>query len=219
MKTYRSKRGPLAERPYYTSQEIEDICASELRGVGLYPQSAEAIRIDRFIEKRFSVVHAYEDLGEGILGQTRFGPKGVSEVIVARVLDQDTSRAADRRVRSTLAHEAGHGLLHSHLFAISRENFLFGEVGANLPTVLCREEGKSNASTYKGEWWEFQANQAMSALLLPRGLVESALGKFMKSNGKLGFSTLDQARKDDAARERLVKNIWRSSKSYATERQ
>ena len=33
--------------------------------------------------------------------------------------------------------------------------------------ILCRGDGIDGA-TYRGEWWEYQANQCMASLLLPR---------------------------------------------------
>jgi hypothetical protein len=53
----------------------------------------------------------YEDLGAGILGLTKFGKKGVKEVIIAQYLDEQNSQSGERLIRSTIAHEAGHGLL------------------------------------------------------------------------------------------------------------
>lgn len=58
-----------------------------------FPSTPGPIRIDRFIEKRFNVVHSYEDLGEGILGLTKFGPSGVKAIMVARSLEEDGSLA------------------------------------------------------------------------------------------------------------------------------
>ena len=128
MKHLRSNAGPFAERPYYKDQEIEHICGDALRKVALFPSSPQAIRIDRFIEKYFSVVPAYEDLPEGVLGLTRFGQSGVQEVVVAKSLDEDTGTVAERRVRTTLAHEGGHGLLHTHLFVLATPSRnLFGD--------------------------------------------------------------------------------------------
>ena len=49
MKTYRPKSGPFSERPHFEPSEIDRICADELRKQGLYPNSPEAIRIDRFV--------------------------------------------------------------------------------------------------------------------------------------------------------------------------
>src|SRR5437660_1022719 len=141
MKTFRSKKGPFAKQPYYTDAEIETTCLDELRKVGLLPAQPEPTRIDRFIEKRFGVTPSYEDLGEGILGFTKFGPKGVQEVIVARALEDEGTKPAERRIRSTLAHEAGHGLLHAHLFVLERQTEpLFGDFSdPSAPTVLCRD--------------------------------------------------------------------------------
>jgi hypothetical protein len=50
----RSTAGPFFQRPYFKPGEIEQICTKELRAAGLYPSRPEAIRIDRFIEKRLN---------------------------------------------------------------------------------------------------------------------------------------------------------------------
>ncbi len=127
MKTFRSKTGPFKERPYYTNEDIENICHDELRAVDLYPLSPSPIRIDRFVEKRFVVTVVYEELADGVLGFTKFGPKGVQGIVVARSLD-DGGIPSERRIRTTLAHEAGHGLLHAHLFlSVREEDSLFGD--------------------------------------------------------------------------------------------
>jgi hypothetical protein len=70
MKTFRSKSGPFAQRPHFEPSEIDRICDDELRKEGLFPNSPEAIRIDRFIEKRFGISPQYQDLPEGVLGFT-----------------------------------------------------------------------------------------------------------------------------------------------------
>src|SRR5260221_12434173 len=119
MKTVRSKAGPFISRPHFKLTEIEEICATELKAVDLYPSIPEPVRIDRFIEKRFKISHEYEDLPNGVLGFTKFGRRGVEAIVVARALDGDNSgKPAERRLRTTLAHEAGHGLLHTYLFAL-----------------------------------------------------------------------------------------------------
>src|SRR5260370_37965068 len=171
MKTFRSSKGPFSEIPFYTPEEIERICLDELEKLGLCPGEPSPIRIDRFIEKRFHIGPTYEDLPKGVLGFTRFGPKGVEEIVVARQLDEEGTVAADRRVRSTLAHESGHGLLQAHLFALgAHPKSLFGNgLDPNVSKILCRDEapaGRSPGATrrYDGRWWEFQANQAMGAL-------------------------------------------------------
>ena len=111
MKPFRS--GPSSKQPYFTHSQIDQICCDELRNEGLLPNSPEPIRIDRFIEKRFKVSPTYEDLPDGVLGFTRFGKNRVKAVVISAALDAEGGKVAERRVRTTMAHEGGHGLLHA----------------------------------------------------------------------------------------------------------
>jgi len=212
MKTFRAKDGPFIEQPFYEAAEIESICTDELRKVNLYPADASPIRIDRFIEKRFDLQPTYEDLPHGLLGFTRFSTKGVAEIVIAKALDDENTSPAERRVRSTLAHEGGHGLLHAHLFVFSTPPVsLFGDgIAPDAPKILCRYGGVSGVNPTKKKppyrWWEFQANQAMGALLLPKGLVEKALEHLLVSSGFLGAPTLVNDRRENAVR--LVAEIF-----------
>lgn len=203
MKTIRTTTGPFAERPYFEPAEIDQVCADELRKSGLYPSTPEAVRIDRFIEKRFSVVPEYEDLPPGVLGYTKFGGNGVERIVVSRELAEDESDAARRRVRATLAHEAGHGLLHAYLFALATPAApLFGHENCSGNQVLCREVllDKPSANGVKPLWSEFQANRAIGGILLPTTLVRAALKPFMVAVGELGGSVLDPSRISEAER-------------------
>jgi len=204
MKNLRARTGPFKERPYYSAQEVERICEDALRGTDLYPQTPQPIRIDRFIEKHFKVTPTYEDLGSGVLGLTQFGPKGVQAVIIAKTLDVEETAAAERRIRSTLAHEAGHGLLHSHLFALGMHTKpLFGDLSdPDAPKVLCREESVPSGGgpgAYRN-WWEYQANLAIGALLLPRQLMEAAIEPLLGQSGMLQTRTLAPNSRESAAR-------------------
>ncbi len=208
MKTYPTSSGPFPERPVYKIEEVELICEDELRKVGLFPSEPGPIRIERFIEKRLKIVPKYEDLPEGILGCTKFGPKGVQEIIISRRLTEENSRVAERRVNTTLAHEAGHGLLHAHLFVLGQppKSLFGGCVDPNEPKILCRQdtiEGVQDRKkiSYGGQWWEFQANLAIGGLLLPRRLVEIALEPFLVEKGQLGNKLLEPVRKEKALRE------------------
>jgi hypothetical protein len=202
MKSYRTSHGPFAEGVFYTDSDIETICLDELSKVGLLPIAPQRVRIDRFIEKRFNVVPSYEDLPEGVLGLTRFGSAGVEEVVIARSLDRDSSTSAERRIRSTLAHEGGHGLLHSHLFALSADRQIFADYTEPLkPRVLCRDGSDGTmAGSYKGQWWEFQANRTIGGLLLPKSLVAIALEEFMVEAGNLGLRCFDFSQRQEASR-------------------
>lgn len=202
MKTYRAKNGPFTERPYYSDSDVEEICSTELRTVGLYPDTPSPIRIDRFIEKRFKVVPAYDDLGTKILGMTMFGASGVTAIIISRALEEEGTAVAERRIRTTLAHEAGHGLLHTHLFTIAMQNKpLFGDfTDPAKPKVLCRDEGEASPK-YQGQWWEYQANQAIGSLLMPKLLVEKAVENFSIPTGLFGFRSFDRVKLEEAVKE------------------
>lgn len=205
MRSRRSTNRIFPERPFYKDDEIEKICEDALCSVSLMPDSPSPVRIDRFIEKRFGVSPSYDALPDGVLGFTIFGPKGVQAVCVSRSLDEDGGKVADRRVRSTLAHESGHGLLHAHLFALQDAEPLFGDFSDRArPKVLCRDDSvgvQTGGKGYDGRWWEFQANSAMSCLLLPRPLVAKALEPYLLTRGLLGVQSLDPARRAEAARE------------------
>lgn len=196
MKIYRANTGPFNERPYYELAEIESICLEELNAIDLYPKKPEPIRIERFIEKRFNITPRYDDLPDGVLGFTLFGPKGAQDIVVARSLSEEGSKTAERRINTTLAHEAGHALLHGHLFACNEhiDTLFEGFVDPKAPKILCREilDTQSNTQRYDGRWWEYQANRIMGALLLPRHLVEMALDSFLIPSGSLGNKTLSE---------------------------
>ena len=201
--------GPFVERPYYEDSDIESIVVDELRKVGLLPTTPQPIRVDRFIERRYGIVPQYEDVPDGILGFTRFGAKGPEEVVVSRALSEEGTKAAERRMNSTLAHEAGHIMLHGHLFALERRGgtrSLFGDdLDEKKQTILCRPGAVGVPSEltgnqrYDGRWWEFQANKVIGALLLPRELVHEALGPLLITQGLLGTRLLEDARREEAA--------------------
>ncbi len=202
MKTIRTRSGPFTERPHFKLREIEEVCTSELQKVGLYPSAPEAIRIDRFIEKRFNVTPRYDALPDGVLGFTQFGKGIVTEIVVARALDEGGTKVAERRLRSTLAHEAGHGLLHAYLFALGEQPKSLFENYDHAPRILCREitDGAVSEPRYNGHWSEYQANRAIGGLLMPRTLVERALDEFCTAVGGLGGRTLVPDKRDTAIR-------------------
>lgn len=200
MKPFRS--GPSSKQPYFTPKQIDQICCDELRKEGLFPASPEPIRIDRFIEKRFKVSPQYEDLPEGVLGFTRFGKNGVKAVVISAALDAEGGKVAERRVRTTLAHEAGHGLLHAHLFALDEIPLhLFDKDSHSGDQILCRDvqDDDRKSRRYDGRWWEFQANRAMAGLLCPRELVQQALKPLLLPAGLLGVEVLDESKRDASA--------------------
>ncbi len=124
-------------------------------------------------------------------------------IIISAALDAEKTRVAERRIRTTLAHEAGHGLLHAYLFALDDKPLhLFDADSHTDHQILCRdvqgEERKTRA--YDGRWWEFQANRAMGGLLCPAALVQEALKPFLTASGSLGAMILADHRRDSGVR-------------------
>ncbi|WP_263354220.1 ImmA/IrrE family metallo-endopeptidase [Acidicapsa acidisoli] len=180
-------RGPFREQPFFKPIEIENICEEALRKVELMPSSAEPIRIERFIEKRFGLTPEYSALPAGILGYTIFGSNGPSAMVIAQMLADAGTVVAERRINTTLAHEAGHCLLHSHLFALADmplDLFRDEEVHTDKPKILCRDVP---VGAYDGKWWEFQANAAIGPLLMPAGLVTEVVEGWLERGGLLGI--------------------------------
>jgi hypothetical protein len=147
--------------------------------------------------------HDTKSLPDGVLGFTRFGKNGVEEIVIARSLDEGGTKVAERRLRSTLAHEGGHGLLHAHLFGLGVKPKSLFDDHDHAPRILCREvvEGLRGQTGYNGHWWEYQANRAIGGLLIPRPLAEQALHKFCIEAGKLGQRVLDPAKRKAAIQE------------------
>lgn len=198
-----------SHRPYYTEQRLDAMVTEELRRVDLLPEVAGPIRVERFIEKRFNIVPSYEDLPVGLLGMTCFGQEGVQGVVIAKSLTEERSTVAERRINSTLAHEAGHMLLHEDLFKAQSSDDTGALFEEDLDTprqrILCREDvlnlldGTRTRHRYDGRWWEYQANMVIGALLLPRCLVDNMLSPFLVSQGQLAVvHVLDDERRVEA---------------------
>lgn len=139
----------------------------------------------------------------GVLGFTRFGKNGVKAIVISAALDAEVGKVAGRRVRTTIAHEGGHGLLHAHLFALDNiPLYLFDKDSHSGDQILCRDVhgDEKKAHLYDGRWWEVQANRAMSGLLCPRPLVHEAMKPFLAPAGLLGVEVLAENRREEAVR-------------------
>lgn len=159
-----------------------------LESTGLLPSSPAPVRVERFVEKQFGLAVEYEPLAAGVLGCTVFEDGRVRRILVSERLDEDPSHVAERRLRTTLAHEAGHGLMHAALFNESYEPSLFdSSEDVQGEKVLCRD-GEAG-SRYNGKWWEVQANMMIGPLLLPKPIALEALNPFTLESG-LGVRVL-----------------------------
>jgi len=169
----REQRDPTGRLPYrlwYEETEIDAIMEDEFQKAGapVLPGTI-AVDIDAFIEGHLGVVPDFVELADGVQGATEFYPDGHVRLKISAglALRADRQPGAERLIRTTLAHEAAHVLLHRTLFRREAES-LFG--GAASRQELCRDV-RFVAPGYTGEWWEWQANRGMAALLLPRSSV------------------------------------------------
>jgi len=186
MKISRATSGPYRDRLHYTMPEIETLTEDELRNFDLLPSTPGPINIDLYVEQRF-LIPRYEKLSATLLGYTEFGPEGPIDIVINEALASDKSIVAKRRVRTTIAHEGGHALLHTILHLDTGQTSLLTTAAER--RVMCKEEDLRRNS-YDGKWWEYQANLAMSSLLLPKHLTMTALEPFL-SKTSMGVRTLD----------------------------
>jgi hypothetical protein len=209
MREVRRAGGSIQKRPFYSDKELERICLEALLDADLLPVTPSPVRVDRFVEKHFGCTPEYEPLPPGVLGFTEFSRQGVARIVVSNELD-DATVVSRRRERSTLAHEAGHGLYHGHLFIVEEHPSLLPRE-RELPTIMCREvadvavgqaRSGNRVAARQTPWHEYQANRAIGALLLPQALVRRAAGSYLLSDGLFG-----EVRLPEAARPKLIEDL------------
>ena len=194
---------PFGRRLYFENGEIERICADALKSAGCLPTTSVPVEIELFVEKAFDCRAVYDSLPTGVLGAAAFRRDGgLEEITVSRSLSAG-GQVGERRARSTWAHEAGHGLLHGSLFAQGKlaHPLLDDCFDFKKRRILCREADiGATGTSYHGKWWEWQANQAIGGLLLPRELVETSLESLTEERGLFGTRVLPSAHRQPAVR-------------------
>jgi hypothetical protein len=200
MKIVRASGGAFGQRLVFEEDEFDKIALQELRDANCLPAEPAPIRIDRFVEQRFRCTIDYQDLGSNALGATLFAKDGsVRGIVIGSQLATD---AADKLFRSTAAHEAGHGLLHSILFIQDAQQGEFRVDNADFQNgrILCRSSDVKPGQRrgYDGRWWEYQANRMIGSLLLPRPLVAKVAGPYLQSAKFTGNSSLPAERRNEA---------------------
>ena len=174
MKEYRSATGE--RRLWFEEDEIEWIMEDELRKAGLFPCPADpVVDLESLLEIHLGVkldVHAVLDDDE--LGVTEFlgGRKplvSINKDLTFRAETEDAPSGILGRWRATMAHEAGHVVLHRGLVEVPFEQgSFFAETAKEQGTSLFRCL-KRDVSFKRGnyDWKEVQANRGMAALLMP----------------------------------------------------
>jgi hypothetical protein len=178
----RDLSGRMPYRLWYEETEIDTIMEDELRRAG-NPRlvGGEAVDVDAFIENHLKVTPQFVNLPAGVQGATDFFPDGRVEMRVSRELSERAERehCAEHLMRTTLGHEGSHVCLHRQLFLRQSEE-MFGTQTSR--RELCRDV-RFVGRGYTGEWWEWQANRGMGALLLPKSEIV-AIARRARSGGE-----------------------------------
>jgi hypothetical protein len=173
--------GPFLEYFFIPYKSIKKIANTQLESLGLMPTTPSPVKIEKYCERQWGFTEDYTDLDPGILGCAGFSENGIEMIGISRELAEDDTRIGRVRTRSTLAHEIGHGELHSKPFA---EKILHdknqGDLFNDAPTkqkILCRESQIIKPSV--DEWWETQVNYYMAEILLPHHLLREVVEHHM----------------------------------------
>lgn len=179
---------PFGRRLHYNKEEITRMCHRALLETGRMPSAPGPIEIDLFVEQYFDCRIVYEDISPCVLGFTAFGSGGEVVAIGVSASLSGAGAADTRRARTTIAHEAGHGLLHGSLLTgqIDPHPLFDGHIDRQRRRILCRAADFENQSgEYHGRWWEWQANQAIGGFLLPAKLVLECVDSLLEPVGML----------------------------------
>jgi hypothetical protein len=200
MKSRPDRTSPWGVRLFFEEREFEAMMIDlSLRSDLPVFEPGIGVDVDRVLLKGFGLEADYVSLEKGILGRTLFTKKGIAKIEIARELaeEAETDQLARRRLRTTLAHEAGHVACHQGLFLGDTETLsLFGSASVKeKPAILCREE---SGGVYRGEWWEYQANKCMAALLLPKFHFIPQLEDALKAVGVVSFKKAIVTGQDEA---------------------
>lgn len=181
MKLVPDRTGRFRQRPHYEIDELEQLCErtlteflTEVYGQALIPVPTEALTI--LIERDAADLDLYADLsGEGpdVQGVTEFVAGARPNVRIARELTLQRWRA--HRLRTTLAHEYGHVLLHASLWQAQGAG---GPNRCRRGALLPRDGGV--------DWLEWQAGYVSGALLMPRSRVALLVEAFVRERDGRG---------------------------------
>lgn len=169
MKWLKDLTGRFPERPYYDTEELDDLSEGvivnflrEKYGGVSFPVSTEDLTV--LIESETSDLDQYADLtpeGDDVEGVTFFFSDRKPIVKIAEELAATGYR--EHRLRTTLTHELAHVKLHGGLWQFTQLRLLPPE--DETPGPRCKRGGILRAS--QSDWMEWQAGYVSGALLMP----------------------------------------------------
>jgi Zn-dependent peptidase ImmA (M78 family) len=162
----------------------------------------KGVDVDFILLKIFGCDPDFVDLPDSVLGKTIFTADGDVDIQISKLLVEksETSDVSRRRLRTTIGHEIGHASCHRELFMRDTSTLsLFDNADKEQErpnSILCRESSVFH-NRYNGEWWEYQANRCMAALMLPRDLLREQINELL---ALLGCSLFEEAIQANLAR-------------------
>ena len=225
--------GPFTQKIFLTETTIDRMALAALSETQLLPKIPGPVDIGQFCIRNWGWEVQYFDLGPDLMGQCAFSEAGVESIEINSRIWEDKSRVGRVRLRSTTAHEIGHGLAHKELFAlkIRQERLqarLIRDKSNNAEEKLIHAcPGDQIVRPRKKEWWEIQANMLMRALLLPtpllRQVVEAGRGRYSPESYSIPPLTFEVAQIFDVsfqmariAVEEMLTPIKKESKQMAS---
>lgn len=134
--------------------------------LGLYAgrygmDDSTAIPVDMVVESALGLTLELDDLSKRLGAQDILGATWIQSktVVIDQSLEPSENPAMEGRFNFTLAHEAGHWVMHAHQIADIPEQATLFDI-STAPSIVCR-------SSQRKESMEWQADRFASYLLMP----------------------------------------------------
>jgi hypothetical protein len=161
MRWLRDATGRFPRRPHYDESELEAVCEDLRRELRQLRQTDDAVvSIDDLtvlVEQHAADLDLFADLSAGFDGVTDFFKDAKPRVRVAARLS--SHRRFEHRLRTTLAHELAHVVLHNFIWWFD-------------PGVPFDPQALSPRCALRAravDWMEWQANYCAGGILVPAG--------------------------------------------------
>ena len=189
MKYQVDETGRLPEKPKYSHKELNNMAekvlldSSDILGKEIqYPIPTDKLTV--IIERYVDDLDLYADLekeygDENIEGVTIFLPFKKPIIKISEKLQRYKFKV--NRLRTTLAHELGHVILHNPLWQIEFSKLQLPFNTNEQRVQICKRKTlflKNEPNYEHYDWIEWQANYFASALLMPKKAVYKIYRKF-----------------------------------------
>lgn len=189
MKYQIDETGRLPEKPKYSHKELNNMAekvlfdASDILGKNIqYPITTDKLTV--IIERYVDDLDLYADLekeynDKNIEGVTIFLPFKKPHIKISEKLQKYKYKV--NRLRTTLAHELGHVIIHDPLWQreFSKLQLPFDTNEQRIQICKRKTLFSKNEPNYEHyDWIEWQANYFASALLMPKNAIYKAYRKF-----------------------------------------